>query len=301
MLDDDQQLIDHWGIRVQELGYPCVGFTSPYEAMDYIRAQPDFSLRDLTLLSAGLDPAEKDSVVYGLDVELSNLISLLKDQSRYQTVGSLIIDYAMPVMTGLEFSEQLSRPDVAKILLTGKADEQLAVKAFNGGVIKKFIMKNTPELELALNQGIQDLQFEYFSMQSDFIYNVYENSLEMRPFLQDSKVIKWFKAYLAKHEIKEFYLISEGGYIDFLMVDKYNQTRWLAMRDDYDLKTLGEVSENEKIQNKTHCPIFKNRKELLSVPEEWPELCIEIQPIPDIELGVYFGELLDYVPAQLSA
>lgn len=297
LLDDDQQMVDHWGIRVQEMGFPCEGFTSPYKAKDYILAQGDFSVRNHTLVSAGLDPNETNSVIYGMDVELSSLTQLVYDKDRYHSVGSLIVDYAMPVMTGLEFSRDLARPRVQKILLTGKADENLAVKAFNDGLIKKFVMKNDPTLEKTLYESLFDLQFDYFTRQSEFIYNVYDNALNEKSYLQDPELVAWFKDYFHQHHIREFYLISDGSYIDFLMLDHAGKSRWLALRSQAELDEIAELSALDTVRAYRQCPLIKSRQELLAGAEAWQHLLVDIKPIPGVAQPVYFAEQFDCFPA----
>jgi CheY-like chemotaxis protein len=67
---------------------------------------------------------------------------------RKNIVGVLIADYDMPVETGDLFCERHSAPGLQRVLLTGKADEAQAIKAFNLGRIDHFLGKNEQEKEL---------------------------------------------------------------------------------------------------------------------------------------------------------
>mgnify|MGYP006206319695 CR=1 FL=1 len=54
--------------------------------------------------------------------------------SRYQLAKACVIDYAMPGTNGLHVLETLLDWPGSRVLLTGQADEQVAVKAFNSGL-----------------------------------------------------------------------------------------------------------------------------------------------------------------------
>jgi len=64
-----------------------------------------------------------------------------EDGERYALAGICVVDYSMPAMSGLEFLERLPDWPGARILLTGRADEHIAVRAFNAGLIEQFIPK----------------------------------------------------------------------------------------------------------------------------------------------------------------
>ncbi len=64
---------------------------------------------------------------------------------RRDIVGVLIADYDMPIETGDLFCERHSATGLQRVLLTGKADEAQAIKAFNQGRIDHFLGKNEQE------------------------------------------------------------------------------------------------------------------------------------------------------------
>ena len=53
---------------------------------------------------------------------------------RYALSRICVVDYSMPAMNGLQALERLEDWHGARILLTGQADEQIAVKAFDYGL-----------------------------------------------------------------------------------------------------------------------------------------------------------------------
>ena len=77
--------------------------------------------------------------------------------ARFALTRVFVVDYAMPAMSGLRVLSELTRWSGSRILLTGRVDEQLAVSAFNRGLIEQFIPKQTPEIRRRLIDTIQSL------------------------------------------------------------------------------------------------------------------------------------------------
>ncbi|MEO5660549.1 MAG: response regulator [Polaromonas sp.] len=78
--------------------------------------------------------------------------------ARFALTQVAVVDYAMPAMSGLRVLSELTRWSGSRILLTGRADEQLAVSAFNRGLINQFIPKQSPDIRLRLTSAIQGLR-----------------------------------------------------------------------------------------------------------------------------------------------
>jgi CheY-like chemotaxis protein len=66
--------------------------------------------------------------------------------SRYQLVQTCVVDFEMPGIDGLKVLQTLLDWPGSRILLTGQADEQIAIKAFNNGLIDQFIPKQTADI-----------------------------------------------------------------------------------------------------------------------------------------------------------
>lgn len=66
--------------------------------------------------------------------------------ARYQLAQTCVVDYAMPGTDGLKVLNTLLDWPGSRILLTGQADEQIAIQAFNSGLIDQFIPKQAPDI-----------------------------------------------------------------------------------------------------------------------------------------------------------
>jgi CheY-like chemotaxis protein len=76
---------------------------------------------------------------------------------RFHLTSVFFVDYAMPGMNGIELLERLQDCPSRRVLLTGEADEQVAIRAFNAGQIQMFIPKNTPNLLQTVRLAIDNL------------------------------------------------------------------------------------------------------------------------------------------------
>ncbi|MES2839754.1 MAG: response regulator [Pseudomonadota bacterium] len=66
--------------------------------------------------------------------------------ARYQLVKTCVVDYAMPGTDGLKVLNTLLDWPGSRVLLTGQADEQIAIQAFNNGLIDQFVPKQTTDI-----------------------------------------------------------------------------------------------------------------------------------------------------------
>ena len=77
--------------------------------------------------------------------------------ARFAFTQVCVVDYAMPAMSGLQVLSELTGWTGSRVLLTGRVEEQLAVSAFNRGLIERFVPKQSPDLRLRLTKAIESL------------------------------------------------------------------------------------------------------------------------------------------------
>jgi CheY-like chemotaxis protein len=89
---------------------------------------------------------------------IPQILQYWRDDStaRFALTQVCVVDYSMPAMSGLRVLSALTGWPGSRILLTGRADEQLAVSAFNRGLINQFIAKQSAEIRLRLTDAIRD-------------------------------------------------------------------------------------------------------------------------------------------------
>jgi diguanylate cyclase (GGDEF)-like protein len=103
---------------------------------------------------------EHFQIITGLNgAEAIKLINNMVDPTKIQLI---ITDQRMPIMTGVEFLEQLVErmPDTIRIILTGYSDTQVIIDAINKAKLYKFLTKpfDPVELSMTVKRGIEAYQ-----------------------------------------------------------------------------------------------------------------------------------------------
>jgi CheY-like chemotaxis protein len=142
-----------------------------------------------------------------IDVNLDKVHRKVYNEFRFEQVSVVVVDYDMPSIDGLEFCRRIKNPAIKKVLLTGKADEKIAVQAFNERLIDRFILKQNKDINKLLNQAILDLQHAYFSQTERMLADAL--TIGKHAFLRDPLFAERFREICEQLKIVEFYLCSE--------------------------------------------------------------------------------------------
>ncbi|MGE5153110.1 MAG: response regulator, partial [Bdellovibrio bacteriovorus] len=150
-VDDDLAFLNLLPLRLGGL-VPYLRFDSPREllsefAAGRLRGRLDLNCWDVYPGEAGQDLAEQ---LVGFDKSI--IAMRVFNRARFGLVSVLVADYQMPEMTGLDLFRALTHLPCKRVLLTGQADEAVAVQAFNEGLIDLYLPKLHPRLDLELNR-----------------------------------------------------------------------------------------------------------------------------------------------------
>jgi CheY-like chemotaxis protein len=77
--------------------------------------------------------------------------------ARYALTHACVADYSMPDVDGLQVLAALGDWPGLRMLLTGQADEQIAVEAFNRALIDQFLPKQAPDVSDRLNDVLRGM------------------------------------------------------------------------------------------------------------------------------------------------
>jgi len=113
----------------------------------------------------------------------------------------------MPGLNGLQFCEQITNPQIGKVLLTGVADEKMAVQAFNAGIIDRFISKSHPLAGEHISDYTREMQQAYFQTQTQQMIQTLR--LAGPVFLDDPAVTSWVRRQMLRKNFCEYYMVSE--------------------------------------------------------------------------------------------
>lgn len=167
---------------------------------------------------------------------------MLLNSKRSHEVSTIVVDYHMPAMNGLEFCENLKEYPCQKILLTANSDESIAIKAFNKGLINGYICKQDPNLETHLAEAISNSTSTYFK--NKFIHNFSLDERETAPFMKKD-IQSFLKDYLEQNSITEHYMIDQNG--SSICVKNNGKLSRISIQNEDELKIPLSWVESENL------------------------------------------------------
>lgn len=241
MVDDSDAFLCNFSLRLLN-DFCCITETNPVAAIRTLLAsyQPFFEVDALS----NSRPGRLLSNVNDPDFSVLEKISNAPEKS--ETISVVIVDYSMPEMNGLEFCEQISDLPVKKIMLTGEADLETAIEAFNVGLIDKFFLKNDVNVHNKIRVAAAELQREYFESLSLKIID--KVSPKILGILQDQRYADLHESVLEKNCPEEYYLASASG--SFLLVRKDGTKAWLAVNQESDIEYYFDVALGNEAPHK---------------------------------------------------
>jgi len=267
MVDDDPDFLDGISLMLDKnLSYKL--FQSASEALDYAnQSHKQVSLQERCYSNYKTGPQDSDSLSH---VDIGRLYEEIYNGDRFQTSSTVVVDYSMPEMNGLEFLMELKNPFIKKVLLTGQADTELAIKAFNKQLIDQYIDKHDPRLKQVLNSTISVFSEQYFRSSYKLITDPIIAS-HHDTFLTDAKFQEYFYDLRLKTQCMEYYMINHP-HTGYLMVDRKGRKRGLIVyREDALSEHIADLKQwkapanliNEVIQ-KNLIPAFNGSEEVLN-------------------------------------
>lgn len=157
---------------------------------------------------------------------------------RFSIVKSVVIDYSMPAMDGLQVLQALQDWPGLRVLLTGRADDQLAVNAFNRGLINQFIPKQASDM---MNQLLANLHNAQATAEPRTV-QVWRSTLSPRQHaLVTLPSVNEELAAFSEHHWVEHVVI--GAPFGILGRDVAGAATWLQLEAASDLDELVELME----------------------------------------------------------
>ena len=148
-------------------------------------------------------------------------------------------------MNGLQVLEQLAEWRGSRLLLTGQADEQIAVKAFNHALIEQFLPKQTPDISQRLMAVIRHMQAGTGNRQP----SPWRATLSQRQYtLLRSPSISAALAELAARSWVEHVVI--GSPFGILGRSADGQVSWLQLEPASGLEELSEMADSIGVNTK---------------------------------------------------
>lgn len=241
LLDDDPDFLEGVSLMLDKnLSFKL--FQSVSQALDFVnKSHTHVKIQERCYSNYKTGPSESDSLSH-IDIDKIHLEVL--NSSRFETASTVIVDYSMPEMNGLEFLLNLKNPFIKKVLLTGQADTDLAIKAFNKQLIDQFIDKHDPKLRQKLNSIISTFQEQYFRNSFKLISDpIIANNRDA--FLVDSKFQEFFEKFREKFNYIEYYMIDSPR-PGFLMIDEKGNKQCLLVFTGESVRALANSLRNSR-------------------------------------------------------
>lgn len=309
VLDDSIDFLKSLDMVLQEDTAHYQFFHSPQVFLRYINEE--YKFRPYT--SRWIEPIDENAYQHRrIDIDIYGLHKEVYNTNRFEEISCLIVDYEMPSMNGLDVCRTIKNPYIQKILLTGAADEHLAIDAFNEGLIQQFIPKQEADRHIKINRAIREVQDKYFGLLSEAVARVICTDYSRPTAIDDPIFIQFFQDLLKKYNIVEYYIVEAIGC--YLLIDDKGKNYGLFLADENTMQTIESeasyrVSNNKdkiskQVKNREVMLCYHN-KDQLAIPEleEWAKYLFPCYKLEGKKQAYYWSfaeDMIDVVKENIK-
>jgi len=177
--------------------------------------------------------------------------------ARFSLVQVAVVDYAMPAMSGLRMLAELTRWPGARILLTGRADEQLAVSAFNRGLISQFIPKQSSDIRQRLTHAIEALRHHPDERHQHIwraTFSPRQHALLSQPLIAQAleglaQAQRWIEHVCIGSPFGVLALNAQGGisWLQLELAENLNELAEMALSEGFGERTANEIRSGSQL------------------------------------------------------
>jgi CheY-like chemotaxis protein len=235
-LDDDPDYLEMLALVLPRRWHVKL-FTRPNACINYLQQEPPFWEAD-----AWNQQQLVDQWRGGRPLIPQILDYWSKYTERYALARVCVVDYSMPSMDGLEALSELVEWPGSRVLLTGQADEQIAVGAFNRGLIDQFIPKQSPDIAGRLIAAVEHL----LSTPNARHAQTWRATLgpDQNALLRVPSIGRDLAAFAAKQWVEH---VAIGAPFGVLGLDASGHASWLQLESRSGLQALAELAELEGV------------------------------------------------------
>ena len=305
LIDDSQSFLDSLSFQLNP-HLACRAFQDTQVALNWLRQEHLHSTKNESEpIRVGYDEQADAFELRSASINLDQIYNRVMNQQRFDTPSVLVIDYAMPQMNGVEFCHAIEGIPCKKILLTGHADEKIAIDAFNHKLIDRFIKKNDPDAMSLLEAEIIQLQKDFFVEQTSTLKDLL--SRHSYAFLTDQAIGALVEELCNRYRFVEYYLFPHPTGI--LFFDMQGKATLMVIETKASLITQLEVAQENgappelltALREFRLVPFFSDTYGMYqeAVGNDWLSYCLP----PQICQGRqdYYWALFDLPPHYLQA
>jgi len=300
LVDDNISYLKQLKSLLSKNPLKVVSENSPFDALDIIRE----NVPEQTLIHSYLHyPEEEEFETYRVLVNVPSIYKTVYNHYRFEQISTVVVDYNMPGMTGIEFCKKIKDLPIKKILLTGDADEKIALDAFNQGLIDAYVQKQVIDFHLVIKDAIEKCQESYFQDFSRKIEAAFNPEEKKKTPFYSEEFKSYFKKVVQDQKIKEFYLLERSG--SFLCLDEEGNHGVLATSSKETMEPFFESQEAvsadpkviNRLKNGSHILCYKHLTDTpLPQGSKWSEYVFEADSLT--EDGDTF--LCAYIPGKFG-
>jgi CheY-like chemotaxis protein len=235
-LDDDPDYLEmlalvlprHWHVKL---------FLRPADCIHYLQQEPPFWEADAW---------NQQQLIENWRAGRPLIPQILGYWSKYTERFALtrvcVVDFSMPGKDGLQTLSELDDWPGSRVLLTGQADEQVAVRAFNRGLIDQFIPKQEPDISRRLIGAVDQLLATPHARHAQ-TWRV-TLSQEQSALLRAPGVGQALLDFAAQRWVEHVLI---GDPFGVLAMDAQGRVSWLQLETREGLRALAELAEIEGV------------------------------------------------------
>lgn len=239
-LDDDPAYLEmlaevmpeQWSVRL---------FVHPTDCIHYLQQEPPRHEADAWAHQDILDRWRDGQAL------IAQILQYWRDDgtARFSLTQVCVVDYSMPAMNGLQVLAELVNWSGARVLLTGRADEQIAVNAFNAALIEQYIPKQTTEITRRLTDSIQHLMDAPWDRHASGWRATL--SREQVALVSKPTIGRELSSLAAEFQWIEHVVI--GDPFGILALNDRGQAFWLQLEPEGRLGELAELAQSHGLQD----------------------------------------------------
>lgn len=244
VIDDNVNFLESLQDILRSKNVIVKGFSDPIAGLNFINESAidnPLAFSDLTA-SGEDDTSDWKSIL----LNINKVHEQIYDENRFSKISTVIIDYSMPGIDGVELCSRIIDPSIQKILLTGVADEKVAIDAFNNGYINRFTRKSSNNLVGDMMQSLNRAVHQYFSLYtSDLLKCLPAKEINN---LRDPILANFFYGTCLNRNYIEYYMLDTFGSYLFLRED--GKASLLSMMPEAEIDKIIEIGvDSEEISD----------------------------------------------------
>jgi CheY-like chemotaxis protein len=236
-IDDDEDTLKTLDLTLSKDEATYKFFDNPIDGLSYLNKTKPTILFD-RLVTEDKFPFDENAI--------NSLYEEVYNPGRYEEISCLVVDQTMPELKGLDLCQKIDNPTIKKILLTGVSEENMAIEAFNNGIIDFYVRKHDTKSYDLLNEFIKKSRIQYFqSLTTTTIQPIlknWHNYNRQSTALLEPAFVDYFDSLVKDHKIIEYYLLDIIG--SFIFLDPNGNLSALFVFNDETLENNQDVVED---------------------------------------------------------